>query len=70
MLNNYPSFKSEKSFTSELQCDMLADPDTDAAWFHIEHPAVLLSVSVSPLFPLVSSWEETRGKQIQDGRDK
>lgn len=45
-------------------------PCSDRGRFHIQSPAVLLSLSVSPLFPLVSTWEKTRGKHIQDGGDK
>lgn len=48
----------------------MKDPYTVTAWSHIRPPAVLLSVSVSPLFPLVSSREKTRGRQIRDGGDK
>lgn len=45
-------------------------PHADRERFHIQSPAVLLSLSVSPLFPLVSTWEKTRGKHIQDRGDK
>lgn len=48
----------------------MKDPCSDRGRFHIQSPAVLLSLSVSPLFPLVSTWEKTRGKHIQDGGDK
>lgn len=36
----------------------------------MQGPAVLLSLSVSPLFPLVGTWEKTGGKHIQDRGDK
>lgn len=48
----------------------MKDLDADRGWFHIQHTPAFLSEPVSPLFPLVSSEEKTRGKQSQDGGDK